>query len=78
MTRYGSVIGVRDETLDDYKALHAAVWPDVLTMHACCHIRYYSIVLRRMPDGQPSSSGAAAGETDNASCHQALRMPSAR
>jgi len=52
MKRYGSVIGLRDEKLEEYKALHAAVWPDVLEMIAACHIRNYSIFLRRMPDGR--------------------------
>lgn len=41
--RYGSVIGVRPEKLDEYKKLHAAVWPDVLKMIRECNIRNYSI-----------------------------------
>ena len=52
MKRYGSVIGVRDEKLAEYKKLHAAVWPDVLRMIKECHIRNYSIYLRKMPDGR--------------------------
>jgi L-rhamnose mutarotase len=52
MKRYGSVIGVRAEKLDEYKKLHAAVWPDVLKMISACQIRNYSIYLRKMPDGQ--------------------------
>lgn len=52
MTRYGSVIGLRPEKLDEYKRLHAAVWPGVLAMIEQCHIRNYSIYLRKMPDGQ--------------------------
>ena len=52
MKRYGSVIGVRAEKLEEYKTLHAAVWPDVLAMIKQCHIQNYSIFLRRMPDGQ--------------------------
>ncbi|MDR0585539.1 MAG: L-rhamnose mutarotase [Treponema sp.] len=43
MKRYGSVIGVRPEKLDEYKKLHAAVWPDVLKMIADCNIKNYSI-----------------------------------
>jgi L-rhamnose mutarotase len=43
MTRYGSVIGVRPEKLEEYKRLHAAVWPDVLKMIKDCNIRNYSI-----------------------------------
>ena len=52
MKRYGSVIGVRAEKLDEYKKLHAAVWPDVLRMIAQCHIRNYSIYLRQLDDGR--------------------------
>lgn len=43
MTRYGMVIRVRPERLDEYKRLHAAVWPDVLKMITACNIRNYSI-----------------------------------
>ncbi|MDR1174252.1 MAG: L-rhamnose mutarotase [Treponema sp.] len=46
MKRYGSVIGVRPEKLDEYKKLHAAVWPDVLNMIGACNIRNYSIYYR--------------------------------
>ena len=52
MQRYGSVIGVKEEKLDEYKKLHAAVWPDVLKMIAACNIHNYSIYLRKMPDGK--------------------------
>jgi len=52
MKRYGSVIGLRPEKLEEYKKLHAAVWPDVLKMITACHIRNYSIYLRRLDDGR--------------------------
>lgn len=52
MKRYGSVIGVRAEKIEEYKRLHAAVWPGVLKMIAQCNIRNYSIYLRKMPDGK--------------------------
>jgi len=52
MKRYGSVIGLRAEKLEEYKKLHAAVWPDVLKMIKACNIRNYSIYLRQMPDGK--------------------------
>jgi L-rhamnose mutarotase len=51
MQRYGSVIGVQAEKLEEYKRLHAAVWPAVLRMIAECNIRNYSIYLRKLPDG---------------------------
>lgn len=43
--RYGMVIGLNAEKLDEYKKLHAAVWPDVLKMITACHIKNYSIYL---------------------------------
>jgi len=46
MQRYGSVIGVRPEKLEEYKKLHAAAWPDVLKMIGECNIRNYSIYYR--------------------------------
>jgi L-rhamnose mutarotase len=53
MKRYGTIIGLRPEKVEEYKKLHAAVWPDVLQMISACHIRNYSIYLRRLPDGNP-------------------------
>lgn len=52
MKRYGHVIGVKEEKLQEYKELHAAVWPDVLDMIKQCNIRNYSIYLRKLPDGK--------------------------
>ena len=46
------VIGLRSEKMAEYKKLHAAVWPDVLQMIQQCHIRNYSIYLRKLDDGQ--------------------------
>ena len=46
MRRYGSVIGVREEKIAEYRRLHAAVWPGVLRMIHDCQIRNYSIFLR--------------------------------
>jgi L-rhamnose mutarotase len=43
MTRHGSIIRVRPEKLEEYKALHAAAWPGVLAMIHACNIRNYSI-----------------------------------
>jgi len=53
MKRYGMVLGVKPDQIDEYKRLHAAVWPEVLKMITDCHIRNYSIYLRRLDDGQP-------------------------
>jgi L-rhamnose mutarotase len=52
MRRYGMVLGLRAEKLDEYKELHAAVWPDVLRTIGRCHIRNYSIFLRQFDDGR--------------------------
>ncbi len=52
MKRYGMVIGLRAEKLEEYTKLHAAVWPDVLKMIQACHIQNYSIYLRRLDDHQ--------------------------
>ena len=49
--RFGSVIGVRAEKLDEYKKLHAAVWPEVAKAIRDAKIRNYSIYLRKLPDG---------------------------
>ena len=32
MKRYGSVIRLHPDKMDEYRRLHAAVWPDVLEM----------------------------------------------
>ena len=53
MKRYGMVIGLNAEKIDEYKRLHAAVWPDVLAMIAQCNIRNYSIYLKHLDDGNP-------------------------
>jgi L-rhamnose mutarotase len=43
MKRYGQIIGVKLEKLQEYKAYHAAVWPEVLEMIRQCNMRNYSI-----------------------------------
>ena len=43
MKRYGMVIKVKPGKFEEYKKLHADVWPDVLKMIKECHIRNYSI-----------------------------------
>jgi L-rhamnose mutarotase len=50
--RYGSVIGLRPEKVEEYKQLHAAVWPEVLKMIKQSHIQNYSIYLRKLDDGR--------------------------
>ena len=52
MKRYGMVIGLNEEKMEEYNTLHAAVWPDVLKMISECNIRNYSIYQRKLPDGK--------------------------
>jgi L-rhamnose mutarotase len=49
--RYGMVIGIKKEKIDEYKKLHANVWSDVLSKIKKCNISNYSIYLGQMePD----------------------------
>jgi len=52
MQRFGWVIGLRAEKIEEYKRLHAAAWPDVLRMIRQCNLSNYSIYLRRLDDGK--------------------------
>ncbi len=45
MKRYGMVIKVKPEKIEEYKKLHADVWPAVLKKISECNIRNYSIYL---------------------------------
>ena len=44
MQRHGQIIGIKPGCLEEYKRLHAAVWPEVLERIGRCNIRNYSIV----------------------------------
>ncbi len=46
MRRMGMLIGVKPDKIAEYKAYHAAVWPDVMAMISACSIRNYTIFLR--------------------------------
>ena len=52
MKRFGWVIGLKEEKLEEYKKLHAAVWPEILCMISECRFTNYSIYLRKLPDGK--------------------------
>ena len=43
MKRYGMVIKIRPGKFEEYKRLHADVWPEVLSRITECNIRNYSI-----------------------------------
>jgi L-rhamnose mutarotase len=47
MKRYGSVIGIKSDRIDDYKKLHAATWPTVLAQIRRSNIRNFTIYLRQ-------------------------------
>lgn len=44
--RFGQIIGLNPERAEEYKKLHAEVWPSVLKMITECNIRNYSIYLK--------------------------------
>ena len=46
MQRMGMVIGIDPASIVEYKALHAAVWPQVLATLTAANIRNYTIFLR--------------------------------
>lgn len=43
MKRYGSIIRLRPEKYEEYKKLHANVWPDLLAKIHECGIRNFTI-----------------------------------
>ncbi len=43
MQRYGQIIKVKPEAIDQYEQVHAEVWPGVLATIYACNIRNYSI-----------------------------------
>lgn len=43
MRRFGQVIGIRRERIDEYERLHAEPWPGVLSAISAANIRNYSI-----------------------------------
>ncbi|MDX6355582.1 MAG: L-rhamnose mutarotase [Streptomyces sp.] len=46
MKRYAAIIRLRPEKEAEYRELHAAAWPGVLSMIKRAHISNYSIFLR--------------------------------
>ena len=46
MRRYGMVIKLKPDRIEEYKRLHAAVWPEVLKAIAETNIKNYSIYLK--------------------------------
>ena len=52
MKRCGWVLGLRPEKMEEYKRLHADVWPDVLKCIKENNLTNYSIYLREFPNGE--------------------------
>jgi L-rhamnose mutarotase len=52
MERYGMVVEILEDKIDEYKRLHAAIWPGVARRIRECHIQNYSIYLKKLPDGK--------------------------
>lgn len=46
MKRYGSIIKLKKEKLEEYKSLHKNVWPGVLKTIKDCNIQNYTIFYR--------------------------------
>lgn len=43
MQRFGQVLGVKPEHVEEYERIHRAVWPEVLATIRACNMRNYSI-----------------------------------
>ncbi|MHA1683937.1 MAG: L-rhamnose mutarotase [Promethearchaeota archaeon] len=43
MKRYGQLVKLKPEAYEEYKKIHADVWPSVLEMIKRCNIQNYSI-----------------------------------
>ena len=46
MKRFGMVCRLKADRIDEYKRLHAAVWPEVLDKIGECNLQNYSIFLK--------------------------------
>ena len=75
MKRYGSVIRLRPEKEEEYRRLHAAVWPGVLATIQACNIRNYSIFLK---DGWLFSYFEYVGEDLGADMARMAQDPTTR
>jgi L-rhamnose mutarotase len=46
MQRKGFVLGLKPDRVEEYRRLHAAVWPEILAKISDCNIRNYTIFLK--------------------------------
>jgi L-rhamnose mutarotase len=75
MKRFGSIIKVKPDRLDEYKACHAAVPPAVLTTIKACNIENYSIYYK---DGFLFSYFEYTGEDYDADMAKMAEDPATR
>jgi L-rhamnose mutarotase len=53
LKRYGRVIRLRRDKVEEYRRLHAAVPREVLATIRACSLRNYTIFIRELDDGRP-------------------------
>lgn len=46
MKRYGMMIQLKPDKIEEYKKLHSEVWPDVMAILSKHHVKNYSIFLK--------------------------------
>lgn len=46
LRRFGQLIGIREECIEEYKRYHAEIWPEISSMIKECNIQNYSIYLK--------------------------------
>jgi L-rhamnose mutarotase len=46
MERMAQIVRLKPEVIDEYRRIHAAVWPEILELISACHITNYTIFLR--------------------------------
>ena len=46
MKRFGQVIKIEKDRIEEYKRLHAQVWPEIKALISACNLRNYSIYLK--------------------------------
>ena len=52
MTRYGSVVRLKPEKVEEYMELHANVWPEVYDRLTASNITNFTIFHREWPNGE--------------------------
>ncbi len=46
MERMAQIIRLNPDVIDEYRRIHAAVWPEILALISACNIRNYTIFLK--------------------------------